>query len=339
MGSMERRTSALRLLTLGAAWLCMGAAPAPGDLVAAWRLGGEPLVLTSRPQDAGAISSLVFRGQQFVASRENGWLLQGAAGFGFWGECLNPTLAGGRYDPPGTTSSRRLSAHVDAHSYAITTRMAYWTPPGRRCSDSYGTRRIAADTTVLSDTIYAQTLTPGFRGVADAIDDHVVISTPARWRTVGFEVLTGYLPPEFSRVYAYGRETRRLEPLADKDLPTERYAPEVVSTRDGRFAMGILAISPLADAHYAALRTRDVTKWSLVYHYTRGLEAGPHRFECVVLLGSRDGVLRALRRLSARADLALLRKVAASALVLLAAVAGVTGWAAARGRRPLRPLA
>ena len=104
------------LLALSPAALAAAAASAPPLLVAKLELGGEPLTLRSRPQDAGAISSLVFRGEEFIASRENGWLLQGAGGYGLFAECLNPTLAGARYDPPGTTSSRLLAAHAGAQA-------------------------------------------------------------------------------------------------------------------------------------------------------------------------------------------------------------------------------
>ncbi|MBE7218840.1 MAG: hypothetical protein INR64_10250 [Caulobacteraceae bacterium] len=324
-----------RLLAVAAAAPCLAAAP----LEARWSLGGEPLVIASRPQDAGAISSLLFRGREFIASRYNGWLLQGAGGYGWWAECLNPTLAGARYDPPGQTSSRLLEARADARSYHTRTRMAFWTPPGRRCSDAFGVRRIAANTTALSDTYYAQTLTPGFKGIARALDDHVVITTPRAARVAGFEVLTGYMPPAFGSFYSYDAGRRRLVPLADRELTQERWAPEVVSTADGRFAMGIVAASPLADARYAAFRNAEVSKWSLVYHYVNGFAAGPHRYECVVLLGTRDEVA---------ADLGtILRGQARSRALHVAGVLAAAATAAAlalaivrlRARGPLRRLA
>ena len=267
-------------------------------LVATLELGDGPVTLRSRPQDAGAISSLVYRGREFIASRENGWLLQGAGGYGLWAECLNPTLAGARYDPPGTTSSRLLAASADQRVYSTRTQMAFWTPPGRRCSDASGQRRHAVNTTALSDTFYAQTMTAGFHGVARAIEDQVVITTPRPEPVAGFEVLAGYMPPDFDRFYAFDVQDRNLQPLSDSDLTTERFEPVVVSTSDGHSAMSVLAIRPLENAHYTAFRNAEVSKWSLVYHFNQGLGAGPHHFTCVVLIGTREEVLQALQRLN-----------------------------------------
>ena len=290
------------LLALSATCSTAAAPALPTPLVATLNLGDGPVTLRSRPQDAGAISSLVYRGKEFIASRENGWLLQGAGGYGLWAECLNPTLAGARYDPPGTTSSRLLATQADRHIYSTLTQMAFWTPPGRRCSDAGGQRRHAVNTTALSDTFYAQTMTAGFRGVARAIEDQVVITTPRPEPIASFEVLTGYMPPGFDRFYAFDLDSRTLKPLAGKDLTTERFEPLVVSTRDGRSAIGVLAITPSENAHYAAFRNAEVSKWSLVYHFNVGLAAGPHHFSCVVMIGTRDEVAQALRSLSPRFD-------------------------------------
>ena len=120
----------LLLLALSATSAVAAAQDPSQPLVATLKLGDGWVTLRSRPQDAGAISSLVYRGKEFIASRENGWLLQGAGGYGLWAECLNPTLAGARYDPPSTTSSLLLMARADQRVYSTRTQMAFWTPPG-----------------------------------------------------------------------------------------------------------------------------------------------------------------------------------------------------------------
>ena len=117
----------LLLLALSATSAVAAAQDPSQPLVATLKLGDGWVTLRSRPQDAGAISSLVYRGKEFIASRENGWLLQGAGGYGLWAECLNPTLAGARYAPPGTTSSRLLMARADPRVYSTRTQMAFWT--------------------------------------------------------------------------------------------------------------------------------------------------------------------------------------------------------------------
>lgn len=317
--------------------VCRRRGECPPFLTSKLKLGGEPAILRSRPQDAGAISSLVFRGKEFIAARENGWLLQGAGGYGLFAECLNPTLAGARYDPPESTSSRLLASRADGHVYSTRTQMAFWTPPGRRCSDARGQRRHAVNTTVLSDTFYAQTMTAGFRGVARAIKDEVIITTPRPEPIAGFEVLTGYMPAEFNRFYTFDVEARDLQPIADKELSTKRFEPEVVATNDGRYAMSVLAIAPVESAHYAAFRNVEVSKWSLVYHFNEVLGAGPHHFECVVLIGTRTEVLQSLRSLIATPKPPWLQLAIAGLVVAsLLAVALMRGQHAARSA--LQPL-
>jgi hypothetical protein len=187
----------------------------------------------------------------------------------FWAERCNPTEAGSRLDGAGKRSTSRLLAiQRDDRQLRTSTQMAFWLAPGEK---SQG--RPALNTRVLSDYVLHKRILLG------AYDDpHVIqidntfeLDLKERNRYAQFEVLTGYMPKEFSdfrRVSKTSKELQRLD-----DGPGEQPDPVILSTRDGQFAMGAISaghpdwIEPSAGYGRFRFPTEKVVKWNVVYRH------------------------------------------------------------------------
>lgn len=257
-------------------------------LEARWAIGGEPLVLRSDARFAGAISSLRFRGVEHLDASDHGRLLQGAISFEAEGECLNPTQAGASSDR-GRSTSRLEAASASPAAYATVTRMAYWLRPGQSCTRSSGERRPAVNRARLSDVSYAQRLTPGWRGRANAIHHAITVTTAAPREYAVVEALTAYTPPQFNTVLLYDAERDRLEPdphvLAN---PGEQGRPVVLATADGGSALAFFSPDPAG--RYGRFLFPGTSKINVVFR-PRGVYApGPHAYEVVTVIGTSDEV-------------------------------------------------
>lgn len=263
---------------------------------ARWSVSGEPLLLRSEPRFAGAISSLRFRGVEHLDASDHGRLLQGAISFEGEGECLNPTLAGASSDRR-RGSSRLEAASAGPTTYATLTRMAYWLRPGQTCTRPNGQRRPAVNKTRLSDVAYAQRLTPGWRGQANAVHHAITITTAVPRRYAVVEALTAYTPPGFSSVLLYDPAADRLEPdphaLAN---PGEQARPVVLATPDGSSALAFF--SPDPNARYGRFLFPDTSKINVVFRPPSAYAPGSHAYEVVTVIGTADEVRATLRALA-----------------------------------------
>ncbi len=330
------------LTSLISALGALGHADTPPLASGVWRIGSEPLRWEAGRGFAGAISSIRFRGREFLDDADHGRELQGAVQFG-WGECLNPTLAGASRDRAGSSTSQLLSIRAGPASYRASTRMAFWNPPGSPCTLGPGARSVSLNRSGVSALIYSQDMTPGYQGHPNAVLDQIAIRTPRALPPASAEALTGYMPPDFDTFILYDRQTGRFgQDSALVSQAGERGQPLILSTADGRSAMGVVALSTATEPRYAGFHSAAVAKWSLVYHETDPFTAGVHRYACVWIIGTRrevqDTMADIVRRLAARTT---------GEEVLLAALAGVTlivggGLLVAlelrRRRRPLTPL-
>lgn len=271
----------------------------PPPLQARWSVVGEPLLLRSERGLAGAVSSIRFRGVEFLDSADHGRLLQGAISFAGRGECDNPTLAGASSDGRGRSTSRLLSAAAGPDRYATITRMAYWLRPGQFCTDPDGRPRPAANRTRLSDVSYAQTFTPGW-GHPNAVHAAVVI-TPGRERSSAVaEVVTAYAPPRFNTVWLFNPAARRLErdPGAGP-LSGEQDRAVVLATADGASALGFLSLSGEGPVRYGRVLLQEVSKINIVHRPEGAYAAAPHPYRYVWIAGALAEVEAALTVLTA----------------------------------------
>jgi hypothetical protein len=287
-----------------AAWVAVAAA---GEAEIRARAGESEIVIRTTDRLAGAIDSLTWNGKEFIDSADHGRQLQSAANFDagseFTPETFNPTEAGSRADGNGSNSSSELlSLKVDgANCLETTSLMAFWLRPDEK-SDG----QVAKNTTIRSRHQLRKRVTIGYQGLPHVIHYEVVFTVPEgeRHTYAQFEMVTGYMPPDFSSFWAFDGK-KGLVPLSDG--PGEQHLPVVLSTKDGAYAMGVYSPKlPQDGAGYGRFRfeKEKVVKWNAVYRVWQmaGIEAGDYRFENFVVVGTREIVADSLRRLTRKAS-------------------------------------
>ncbi len=259
------------------------------------------------------------------------------------GECLNPTLAGASRDPPGRSSSELLSVGTDAARYRASTRMAYWTRPGAPCNLGDGARGTAWNRADVSDLVYSQDMAPGYEGHADAVLARIGIRSLKPRPPASVEALTGYMPPDFDTFLLYQAQDRSFREDAGLESRSgERDSPLILSTRDGRSAMGVIGFSGATAPRYAGFHSPGVSKWSVVYHEAAPFAPGDHRYACVWVIGTRQEVEATMADILQRGrtvppTLAILLAEGVGALLLLGGA--MAAWRRRfRRRRPPVPL-
>ena len=319
---MASHISVARLLALGvAAWFVLLAAvqptdggrdepkPPSGDAVIRAKAGRSEIVITTTRRVAGAVHSLTWDGKEFIDSFDHGRQLQSASNFAAAAplvpETFNPTEAGSASDGRGDTSCSRLLHMVTTpDGLQATTRMAFWLRPGEK---SLG--HPAVNTSVLSNHLVTKRVKIGHRAggkdLPHVIRYDVTFSVPVgeRHALAQFEVLTGYMPPEFGRFWKYNKEGATLEPLSDG--PGEQPSPVVLSTESGGHAMGIYC--PPQERDYGPVgygrwrfKAEKVNKWNCVYRLrddARGIEPGEYAFRAFVIVGDLEVVRESMRAL------------------------------------------
>ncbi|MFM7974023.1 MAG: hypothetical protein ACKO8U_03055, partial [Pirellula sp.] len=205
---------------------------------------GDPLTITTTSRLAGAVHSIRWKGKEFIDSADHGRQLQSACSFDamsdepFWAERYNPTEAGSRRDGAGDRStSRLLGIEADDKLLRTSTQMAYWLNPGERSEG-----RLALNETSCSDHILHKRIELGAYN-----DPHIIrVDNTFEWpqrqkhRFAQFEVLTGYMPSEFSDFWKVSSQDGRL--LRLDDGPGEQPDPVILATPGGEFAMGAIAL-------------------------------------------------------------------------------------------------
>lgn len=284
-----------------------GNSPPDGDAVIRKKSGSSEIVITTTNRLAGAIHSLTWNGKEFIDSFDHGRQLQSAASFDlrstdpFWAERYNPTEAGSRSDGKGPTSSSKLiSIRAKGSELQTTTRMAFWLAPGQKSSG-----RLALNHTRLSDHLISKRVRIGYKHFDNVIEYQSTFTVPQseKHHYAQFEALTGYMPAEFEKFWCFHPATGKLAPLSDG--PGEQKFPVVLSTSDGRYAMGIFSPdqpSPgYAHAGYGRFRFKaaSVVKWNCAFRVRnkQGIKPGDYSFRMFVVVGTKEDVRKTLAAL------------------------------------------
>lgn len=277
-----------------------------GDAVIRAPLGESEIVITTTARLAGAIHSLTWRGRELIDSADHGRQLQSAANFDagspITNETFNPTEAGSRRDGAGDRSSSRL-LHLVARDDRLqtTTQMAFWLAPGEKSGPN-----LAKNRSVLSDHLLTKRLRIGHGQLANVIRYDVTFGLPVGelHTAATFEVLTGYMPAEFSKFLQFEADTGKLAPLSDG--PGEQARPVVLATPDGACAMGCFTAdrpggSDWSGPGYGRFRfgPERVCKWNCVFRLRSvgGIQPGDYRFTVFVVVGDLAMVESSLREL------------------------------------------
>ena len=273
------------------------ASPSWGDSYISRQAGPWPIEIRTCARFAGAICSLRWRNREFIDIADHGRELQSATSFDGHGEAFNPTEAGSSWDGSGYTSSSVLQGLWTAGNVLATqTRMAFWLRPGETSPYSGP----AVNTTVLSNHILNKQVTIGLPGMAHVIEYRTQFTIPAEGHFHGvMEVVTAYMPTQFSSFYTYDVATRTLSTLSNG--PGEQSLPIIFSTSDGGWAMGIYSpphsqASPTAPG-YGRFRFPDVVKWNAVYRLDNPV--GTYHFVSYIIVGSLENVIVSMDQLRA----------------------------------------
>ena len=279
--------------------------PPNGDATISAVVGGSPLVIRTFSHLAGAIGSLTWRGQEFIDRDDHGRELQSASSFDNLGECYNPTEAGSSVDGPTSTSIlQALSA--TANVLTSQTQMAFWLLPGidyRRPCSPWLPYTTAQNSQALSNHLLNKRVTVGFAGLDHVIEYLVIFTIPAdeRHDSAVFEVLTGYMQPQFSSFWKYNPATRILSPLDYG--PEEQDQPVIMATPDGNYAMGVYSPDLPQDEFPTAGYGRwsfipDTVKWNCVFR-KGNVTPGQHSYRCYVVVGTLGDVQNSMDQLHA----------------------------------------
>ncbi|MFO0799791.1 MAG: hypothetical protein U0804_20150 [Gemmataceae bacterium] len=301
----------VRSFVVGAAvlagWVASADEPRPapgGNASVRGKAGSSEVVITTTERLAGAIHSLTWGGKEFVDSHDHGRQLQSAASFDcaaageFWAERFNPTEAGSRADGTGgKSSSKLLRLRAAGAELETTTQMAFWLAPGEK---SFG--RPALNDKVLSDHRVSKRVRVGYKTLANVIEYEVTFAVPGgeKHTYAQFEALTGYMPPEFGRFWAFLPDAGKLAELDDG--PGEQGRPVVFATGSGSHAMGVFSPDQPSPGYETAgygrfrFKAEKVVKWNCVFRLrsATGIPAGDHRFRVFVAVGTLDDVRTAL---------------------------------------------
>ena len=292
---------AFPFLLLVACIPCDAASPSGDATISA---SGITIRTTSRL--AGSIHSLTWNGREFIDSKDHGRQLQSAinldVGERMRPETFNPTEAGSRNDGAGPTStSRLLHIATTRNSLKTRTRMAFWLAPGQE-SGGHPARNKA----LLSGHVLEKKVTIGYRDMPRVIVHDTTFRIPAneKHRYAQFEILTGYMPPGFSRFQALNPVDGKLMSLTDG--PGEQSHPVILSTPDGFHAMGCVTPNTTegkgwSGPGYGRFRftAEKVVKWNIVFRLkdSKRVQPGAYSFRTFVVVGNLEDVRKDMVRL------------------------------------------
>ena len=241
-----------------------------------------PLTVRTSAHDAGAVCSVKLRRMEYIDDYDHGRQMQSASSFSGLGEYFNPTEAGSEFTVNPSPSTSRLLASWQTHDTLATyTQMAFWKPVGGvRLSNHTLNKRVK----VLTDNI---------------IEYSVQFNIPANevHESATFEVLTGYMPSNFSVFWTYNPITETLGALSDGN--EEQSMPVIMSTPDGKHAMGVwspeLPQALWPNHGYGRFRFifANVVKWNAVYRFAN--PSGTYHFRVYVFAGTLHEVTDLMR--------------------------------------------
>lgn len=128
------------------------------------RVTNSVLVVTVSARDAGAVSSLIYRGKELVNDFDHGRQLQVAWSYNDADEAYNPTEAGSERDGKGLHSTSQLiSVRVESNTLRTVSHPAYW-------RDVNVPEQYRKNTGLVTKDLLAKQITLGYQG-----DPHVLV--------------------------------------------------------------------------------------------------------------------------------------------------------------------
>lgn len=260
---------------------------------------GSTIRLQTSARYAGAVSSLVFRGKEYVDTLDHGRELQSASSFDGWGECFNPTEAGSRTDDRAqTTSSLLLGSESGPNWLKTSTDMAFWLPPNFDYKHQCGmtpTLTHSVNKDIRGKHILDKRIELGGHGEPNVIADHLTYTVPEAHGSGTFEATTLYTPVDFSKRYVLNLDTRALEPTT---VIGEQASPVILATPDGKNAVGLFSQGlPQGGRGYGTFAFPNTNKINCVYREKPIAAGQKFSYECDYVVGTLDEVKETILKL------------------------------------------
>ena len=204
------------------------------------------ITITASRKFGGAISSVKVNGMngiEFIDSYDHGRELQSALNASiepsaiFISEIYNPTEAGSSSDARNSTSTSKI-INISTNNNTLTnkTQMAYWLRPREK---SFG--NLALNKSPLSNNFLSKNVSFN-SNINNVVDYTVRFTVPSNqngesYYFLQFEVLTGYMPIEFSNFWTF--QNNNLETLSNQEDGEQSY-PILFSNKNNDMAMGVV---------------------------------------------------------------------------------------------------
>lgn len=195
------------------------------------------------------------------------------------------------------STSQVLSISVSGNQLNMATQMAFWTPAGYPYPVGCGGNpayTVAQNTSNLSGHILTKSVTIGYKGISNVVEDLETFHVSEAHMSGTFESLTGYMPSIFSNFYAFDPQRVALNGLAH--TPGEQGLPIIFSTPDKNYAMGIYSPDHpqpgYAGLGYGCFDFTPVgtVKWNSVFH-TASTPVGNYSYRNYVIVGNLQQVI------------------------------------------------
>ena len=277
-------------------------ADAPSDPSIAATALGDKISVSTQSRFAGAISSLMFRGKEYIDISDHGREMQSASSFDQLGECYNPTEAGSRDDGSGATSSSRLLSVSKGLNWLETeTDMAFWLSPGtdylrttnRTCGDQAQVTQ-AVNSTVTANHLLKKRVEIGYAGQENVINYQAEFKVPESRMTATFEAATVYTPKYFANRLTLDPVSGKLQPT---DMQGEQALPVILGSADEQHAIGVYSANlPRNGLGYGTFSFADTNKINCVFRETNILPQS-YRYQCIFAVGTLKEVSEAIMAL------------------------------------------
>lgn len=277
--------------------------------------GGDIVLTASGDRFAGAISSLTYRGVQYIDIADHGRQMQSAIQVENWGECYNPNEAGSYNDGTDLDSGSVLISLSSVNNVLRSrTRPAYWLAAGQHvisgtvCNPNLpppkNTIAVAQNPTNLSD-FYVERDSQ-FLGypIPNVINVNVRWTIPRSFSASNTEASTAYLPASFDTFLTYDRASRTLTKVVAtaSDLASQHTnLPVIVSRANGLHSMGAFSPELMTNPGHGYMAyfkfssgSKPSSKWSCVFGESAIAANSTYSYLCPIAVGTVDEVIGAI---------------------------------------------
>ncbi len=244
------------------------------------------LKIKTSSKHGGAITSILFRGEEIIDSSDNGRLFQSAVSYNNLGEDCNPTQGGDITNKK--TSKLLMEKNIKKRRIMTLTDMAYWhsAPEDIKCERKENL--LSTETFLISPYTILTTVTY-----------HI----PNNYDHATFEALTGYMVGELSESIFY--DSKNMVSIPTKDFIGEQRFPVIHYSVVSNKAVGIF--SPALPQNWFGdyvgygrffYTFTPVTKFNCVFRENNLRKDESRTFQCMTVIGTLDEVKKEIDRLT-----------------------------------------